>query len=189
MNLKESPFEELLIIQDVLGPISAEELRTLPKPKRCCGRIVPENMNHLSIGELLYLRESALGGAESLLSSIGEVILRGVTLGALLKEKALFVQGLLNWFTEEIERINALFASAGRQLTDQEIRAGFGNSSSGGFALIDWYARRMGITSHEEAERTPWPRVYKCLELDNENEEKNRRLAAIREAENKSKRK
>ena len=37
----------------------------------------------------------------------------------------------------------------------------------------------MGITDHEEVERVPWIRVYKCLDMDAERTRFERRLRNI----------
>ena len=47
------------------------------------------------------------------------------------------------------------------------------------FGLLDYYAQRMGITDHEEVERVPWIRVYKCLDMDAERTRFERRLRNI----------
>lgn len=187
MDLTKSTYGELLTIQDVLGPLSAKDLRLIPKPRRLLRVEIPETIDHLTIGELLFLQASAEQGEEAFIGAICKVLLKGKSVSRLMRTKAYLVQGFVNWFTSEMERVNTLFSSVGRKLSNEELRAGFGKSNAGGFGLIDWYARRMGITNHEEAELTPWPRVYKCLAIDAEHDEKNRRLQAIRASEAKAK--
>ena len=32
--------------------------------------------------------------------------------------------------------------------------------------MLDWYAVRMGISDHDQVLKTPWLRIYKCMEMD-----------------------
>lgn len=87
---------------------------------------------------------------------------------------------LMKGLTEEREReivirdnvsngewdINKLFASTSVPATAEEKAAGSDALNFGPFGLVDYYARRMGITDHEEVESVPWVRVYKCLDMD-----------------------
>ena len=67
--------------------------------------------------------------------------------------------------------------------TAEEIRAGINKMNFGVFGMIDWYARRMGITDHEEVMSVPWVRVYKCLDMDSQTNEYHKRLTKIRNDE------
>ena len=47
------------------------------------------------------------------------------------------------------------------------------------FGILDWYAKRMGITNHDEVLTVPWLRIYKCMDMDNKVEQYQRRLNEI----------
>jgi hypothetical protein len=45
----------------------------------------------------------------------------------------------------------------------------------------------MGVTNHDDVERVPWVRVYKCMQMDAETEAFNRRLNDVYRQENERK--
>jgi hypothetical protein len=65
------------------------------------------------------------------------------------------------------------------------MRAGIDRLNFGVFGLIDWYARRMGITDHDEVLKVPVLRVYQCLKMDKEQQEYENRLAKVIRGERK----
>ena len=71
------------------------------------------------------------------------------------------------------------------QHTSEQMRAGIDRLNFGVFGLIDWYARRMGITDHDEVLKVPVLRVYQCLKMDKEQQEYENRLAKVIRGERK----
>ena len=67
----------------------------------------------------------------------------------------------------EAEKVGKLFEKIRYEPTADEVRAGIKKLDFGTFGTLDWWCRRMGITDHAEGEKTPWVRIYKCLEMDN----------------------
>lgn len=67
---------------------------------------------------------------------------------------------------DELERITNLFKTIEYKPTSDEVKAGINTMSHGFFGTVDWYARRMGITNHDEVVELKWTRIYKCLEID-----------------------
>jgi len=76
---------------------------------------------------------------------------------------------LLWQLRSEMERIVAQLNEASMQPEALEIAAGIENLNHGVFGIADWYARRMGITNHEEVYRTPWLHVLWAMKIDKKN--------------------
>ena len=70
------------------------------------------------------------------------------------------------WILAELERISKLFERIKSIPTDEELQAGIESLNFGFFGTLDWYCKRMGITDHSDAEKVPWIRLYKCMEID-----------------------
>ena len=76
----------------------------------------------------------------------------------------------------EAERINKIFQRAEIKPTAEEQLAGIERLRFGLFGMIDSYARRMGISNHDDVMNVSWMKVYKCTEIDNSIVLFNRRL-------------
>lgn len=153
-----------------------EQLECLPCPLSVCGVKTPSTLNDMSIGQLLELQE---------VSNVMEIatvpcrVLLNVSEEKVVQEEATIVLGFSMWVAKEVKRINKLFASTSNKPTADEVRAGIGELSFGAFGLLDYYAIRMGITNHEEVEKVPWIRVYKCMDIDAQKIKFQRRLQKI----------
>lgn len=55
------------------------------------------------------------------------------------------------------------------------------------FGMLDWYAVRMGISDHDQVLKTPWLRIYKCMEMDNKRSVYERNLQKLQAEEMKRK--
>lgn len=86
---------------------------------------------------------------------------------------------------DELERITKLFKTIEYKPTSNEVKAGINMISHGFFGTIDWYARRMGITDHDEVTDLKWVRIYKCLEIDFYNNKFERNYRKVLEQNNK----
>lgn len=86
------------------------------------------------------------------------------------------VFGFCNFVRAEIERINKLFAEIEIKHSSDEIAAGVKELSFGSFGVIDWYARRMGITNQDEVYDVGWIRIYTCMKNDAAQNNYERRL-------------
>lgn len=158
---------------------NAEQVRDVlmsnAKPDELCGVKLPDNLNHLTLGELLELQYM---DENSVLDVIASVILKKKSADMLL-ENVNDVFGFIGFVKNEIDRINKLFSDIAIPPTPDELRAGVKKLNFGAFGIIDWYAKRMGMTNHEDAENTPWLRVFQCQRIDNETKMYEKRLHEI----------
>ena len=86
------------------------------------------------------------------------------------------VFGFANFVRDEVKRINALFDSIKLPSTQDEVSAGIEDLNFGSFGVLDWYARRMGITNQNDVRNVAWVRIYRCMKNDNEKTAFERRL-------------
>ena len=150
-----------------------DAFKNIACPARIGGRSVPQSLDDISLGSLFDLE--TIGAEKGVFAAIGHVFL-GMTEEQALKAPALEMLGLRNMVLREQERIAGMFASLARDHTAAEVMAGVEVLDFGLFGLVDWYARRMGITNHDDALRTPWIRVWQCRRNDIEEMEYRRRL-------------
>lgn len=136
----------------------------------------PQDLNDITLGQLVRLE--TIGAEKGVFAAIAEVLLDKDEAWAM-KAPALEMLGLRNMVVAEQERIANLFASLGREHTAAEVMAGIEKLNFGMFGLADWYARRMGITDHDEAFETPWVRVWQCRKNDQEEADYQRRLQTV----------
>ena len=89
----------------------------------------------------------------------------------------------VGWVVESVKKINDMFDRIKIKPSSEQQRAGIEDLNFGIFGLVDWYAKRMGITDHEDVMSVTWVRVYKCLEMDNKTSEFQKRLIKVYEDE------
>lgn len=164
----------------------SERLNRLKKPYSVCKVKTPETLNDLNMGELMQLQ--SITTDSDFIFTPGMVILH-LSERKLLKADSEIVLGFSYWVAKEVKRINKLFASTSVPPTPEEKQAGADSLNFGLFGLLDYYAQRMGITNHEEVEKVPWVRVYKCLDMDANRMRYERRLRNIMAKKNESRRK
>lgn len=152
------------------------DVKALSRPSMVGGNEVPEDLNGLTLGQLLQLQEMS---NERDTFFVPCRVLFGMDDGETADCRAVEVVKLASWVAREVERIGKLFESTNTEPTAQQVRAGVHRLNFGIFGLIDWYARRMGIADHGEVEKVPWVRVYKCMQMDAETEAYNRRLNEV----------
>ena len=149
----------------VLVQFSDFQIGTAEEPPIKVGKVrTPSTLNDMSIGQLLQLSQLQ---EQDVIFGICRVLL-GIPAHKLLRLKATEVILFVAWVMGEVERINKLFSKLQVKRTDDEIKAGFDKIDNGAFGLIDWYAKRMGIHDHEEAQKVSWLIVYQCMKIDHD---------------------
>ena len=86
------------------------------------------------------------------------------------------VFGFMHFCRRQIEKINELFSSLKVNYSSDELAAGVKDLQFGPFGVLDWYARRMGITNQNEVRDVAWVRIYNCMKNDTEQNNYERRL-------------
>lgn len=150
-----------------------EQLLESPRPDKIGGVKVPSDLNAISYGLLDDLRCDTESGDPAM--AVAKTLLN-------LDEKKIFsasvvdIFGFMNFVRKELERINALFASIKVQYSKEELNAGVRDLDFGSFGVLDWYARRMGITNQNEVRNVAWVRIFMCMKNDAEQNNYERRL-------------
>jgi len=151
-----------------------ERLKAQPRPSVLCGKPVPMNLNQVTYGMLDDLRTAT---AEKDPAGACAKVLLGVEPEELLLEDVNDVFGFANFVTAELTRINKIFQSIKVSYSKEEIAAGVRELDFGSFGVLDWYARRMGITNQNEVRDVAWVRIFQCMRNDAMKNEYERRLA------------
>jgi hypothetical protein len=179
---KNTPFADFVFYADLFRLAENQvgqffkKLEKKRLPASIAGSPVPGDLNDLTFGQLIQLQ--SVSKAEDMLF-IPMQILLNIKKKDILKLKAFDVIRFMLFTKKELIRIGKLFADIRYRPNADEINAGINNINNGLFGTIDWYARRMGITNHEEVEKIPWLRIYKCLEMDNKQALYEKRLREI----------
>lgn len=176
--------KEFLIKSDVCR--DQEELRKqieeLPKPEFIGNKRTPSDLNDITMGQLIMLQ--SMGDSKDV-ALIPCKTLLCMEEKEILSAKAETILGFSMWVITEVDRINKLFSSTSVKPTKEEKQAGVKKLSFGMFGMIDHYALRMGISNHEDVEKVPWVRIYKCLDIDSEKAKFQRRLQEVYARNNK----
>ena len=137
------------------------------------GKEIPKNLFAISYGKLDELRNASTAldpGAECLR------ILLDIGPERVYKLNVFDVFGFARFCKEQIEKINTLFSSLKIQYSPEEVAAGVRELKFGSFGVLDWYAKRMGITNQNEVRDVAWVRIYNCMKNDTEQNNYERRL-------------
>lgn len=159
-----------------LIPFTDFKMQTFSRPEKVGGIRTPENLNELTIGQLIEMSSCADGFG--MFYNICRIVL-GLTEKKTRMARALDVVRFVGWVTGEVEKINKLFESTSTQPTEVERRAGIERLRFGLFGMLDYYALRMGIKDHDEVLNVKWMRVYKCIDIDNQKNLYQRRLQEV----------
>lgn len=155
-------------------------LNQAEKPKYLLDKEVPENFNLLTFGQYSDLCD-AMGRNNDMdmLKAIVKAVYPDVTDEQIEREPAIDVFGFCNFAAQEVKKINDLFGDIKVERTDEERKAGIERLQFGTFGLLDWYAKRMGITDQNEVNSVAWIRLYTCMKNDSEEVAFNRRLQKV----------
>ena len=135
----------------------------------------PEDLNGLNIGQLIEIGEANGTDADYRIVSIVLDMDKAQTDNC----RATEVVAFLSWVGRQVKRINRLFEQVQTKPTAKEKQAGVDTLQFGLFGILDWYAKRMGITNHDDVLCVPWLRIYKCMDMDNKVERFQRRYNDI----------
>lgn len=160
-------------------------LKEIACPARVGRTEAPQDLNNLTLGQLIQL--DAKAAEKGVFVAIAEVLLDKNEAWAM-RAPAFEMLGLRNMVVAEQNRIAGLFASLTREHTAAEVMAGIEQLNFGMFGLADWYARRMGISDHDDAFDTPWLRIWQCRKNDIEEAEYRERYQRIQQNMNQPKR-
>lgn len=133
----------------------------------------PTNLNIITYGQLDDL--SRIGAEGDPAAKVFKILLN-MEPQEVYQLNVFDVFGFLNFAKDEVIRINKLFSDIAPSHTSEEISAGIEELNFGTFGVIDWYARRMGITNQDEVYNVAWVRIYTCMKNDNEQAEYEKRL-------------
>lgn len=165
-----------------LGTITKEsedQLKEAPRPDTLCGKAMPKTLNSLTMGQLVDILSVKDGDGVKVIE-----IITGLQPKDLDREAAESVVGFVNFIQSELKRISRMFKDLKPHYTPEERQAGIEDLDFGIFGTIDWYAKRMGITNHDDVLLVPWLHIYQCSSIDKENHEYQQRYMKVISSQN-----
>lgn len=157
-----------------------EYLNTMERPQYLFGKEVLQDFGLLNYGQYSDLCD-AMGGTNdlTLLRNIVKAVYTDVTDEQIDQQPATDIYGFCNFAAKEVDKINQLFGDIHVERTDEERKAGIDRLQFGTFGILDWYAKRMGITDQNEVNSVAWVRIYTCMKNDSDEVAFNRRLQKV----------
>lgn len=175
------PFALFVSLMPYMTAETVRRLALIHAPRVMMKRNVPADLQMATFGTLIRLQE-AVKVTDFARACCGIVAaLLDVPADRVTSQPAADVLGVVNMAREEVERIGRLFQSLNGEKSSDELAAGIDRLDFGTFGIVDWYARRMGLSDHNEVFNTPWQRVYQCAKIDHENGEFEKRYRKILE--------
>lgn len=150
-----------------------EKLRNVACPEFILDIEVPKDLNSISYGKLDDLH-SAINSKDPLCETIK--VLLDISESDIYKLDVNTVFGFSNFCVKELERINLIFSTIKQQYSKEEIAAGVKELNFGTFGILDWYAKRMGISNQNDIRDIAWVRIFQCMKNDYEMQLYERRL-------------
>lgn len=154
---KRTSFREYLFLKsfNLIKSPTDKELEQLKRPEKLCGRFTQPSLNSLTMGQLAEIINT-----EDTVKIIQ--VITGLSEREIMAEPYERVVGYIHFVTAELKRIADLFKQLEINYSNEELQAGVKNLNFGIFGTIDWYARRMGITDHNEVMKIRWIRIWQC---------------------------
>lgn len=147
-----------------------------PRPLKVGKRETPSNLDDMTMGQMLAI--SSCGDSWEMFYVVMHELM-GMEREEVDRSDAAQVVMFVGWSSKQISDINEMFRRIKSTRTQDEVKAGAERLDFGAFGLVDWYAKRMGITNHDDVMGVPYLRVYQCLKMDVERDEYEKRLAKI----------
>ncbi len=170
-------YGEFLVLFPCCRKTHQDELLAVLDKAKCpdslSGKEVPKDLFSISYGKLDELRNAA--EAEDPAVECLNILL-GIKPVEAYRLNVFDVFGFMHFCREQIDKINKIFASLKVQYSSEELAAGVKDLDFGSFGVLDWYARRMGITNQNEVRDVAWVRIYNCMKNDTEQNNYERRL-------------
>ena len=173
--MKPMTFADYVMLTHYNAISNADEISRLPKPKKFCGRWMPDNLKWMPMGLLIDVMKD-----RDVIKMLMKIY--NVTQSEIERESATIVVPVINWTIEQLNMIGNVFKSLDKPLTAEEIMAGLDSDELKGddFSAVDWYAQRMGITNHNDAMKVSWVTYYGCAKEDARMAEMKLRLSKAR---------
>ena len=177
---KEITFREWAILSKFSSNTENLDMIGFTNPGKIGKFETPKDLNSMTIGQMVEL-STCKNGIETFYKAC-EVLVK-MSRKEVDESKATEVVRFVGWVVESVKKINDMFDRIKIKPSSEQQRAGIEDLNFGIFGLVDWYAKRMGITDHEDVMSVTWVRVYKCLEMDNKTSEFQKRLIKVYEDE------
>lgn len=172
--MKIRSIEDLIRWEDLISEDSKAKLQAIGRPARLAGKKTPENLDDITLGQLItlwhikderdlfYLSALCIFAYDKSVfrQKLIEIRLRHAGAGRAI--------GWSNFVSNELIRINEMWQRCDVPLSDIDRQAGAADLNFGFFSIIDAYAQRQGIVNHDDVLKVKWIEVWQSLQKDAE---------------------
>lgn len=171
-------YEDLITYGGIITAESKERLAAIAKPKRILGHKTPDDLNGLTLAQLIDLWQI---DSEASILTKSLVAVFGYDTNdrrCLRKERRTarrvhYVRigkaiGWCNFIQAELIRIKEMWERCEVPLSDIEKAASAGMAEFGFFSIIDAYARRQGYLDPDDVLKVGWLKIWQSLLKDAE---------------------
>lgn len=178
-KLSRLPWYKFAALLPALSEETTKAINNLNPPAKFCGVKCPPDLQRVNYGTLVSLQTSPQENYYNTVVNLVSVLFPGVKRAKIERAPACEILGVVSMIRREMERIGKLFATLNEEPSEDEQRAGVETLQFGAFGIADYYAQRMGICDHEEAFKTPWTRIFRCLSMDKARGDYEKRLRNV----------
>ena len=179
------PFAQFVMLMPYMTKDTIDQLVLIGAPQKIGKVDVPKDLQMVTFGMLVRLQSAPKDNDyyKTCCAIVSE--LTAIPAERVGSYAAQDVLGIVNMVKSEMERIGNLFKSLQSENSSDEIMAGIERLNFGTFGLVDWYAKRMGMTNHDEVFETPWARIFQAMKIDHEQGEFEKRYRKVIERKTK----
>lgn len=170
-------------VADLVTSETWDRLKNYGRPAKVGGVETPKDLYGLTFGQLVQAQDIV---AKDDINGLCELLLH-INSREIDDAGAGEVMTFVYWAAKELSKIGDMFGRLKTEPSAEQKKAGIEDLNFGIFGVLDWYCLRMGITRHDEAEDTPWIRVYECMRIENERIKFEKKLRKIYEQQSKQK--
>lgn len=177
-------YRTYLDIGDTIDALSVAILKDAPIPSAIVGNQLPGSLEGLTYGQLLDLQSATSTDHTLLMEALSSLFgVKGDVL--VLEEDVKAVYGFLRFIVQQLEKVTKAFKSIERRPSPEEMEAGVQELSLGAVGLLDWYAKRQGLTSFRETLAVKWIDIWSVMRIDAKNAVFKKDLETIYQRKNK----
>ncbi len=176
--MKIRSIEDLIRWEGLITEESKAKLQSIGRPLRLAGKKTPDNLDYITLGQLITLWHIKDERDLFYLSALCVLAydenerrsrLKQWSIGRKLRRAgAGCAIGWSNFVSNELIRINEMWQRCNVPLSDIDRQAGAGELNFGFFSIIDAYAQRQGIVNHDDVLKVKWIEVWQSLQKDAE---------------------
>jgi len=171
-------YEDIIAYQGIMTDESLSMLQAIGRPKRIVGRKTPENLNAITLSQLISLWQMDSENDIPLKSLVavfgydpdeGKCARKSRRVARKVgKARVGAVVGWCNFIQSELLRISEMWKRCEVPMSELDRKAGAADLDFGFFSIIDAYAQRQGYQDPDDVLKVQWIKIWQSLLKDAE---------------------